>query len=92
MDWKKTMKKTVKFILLLFYSTFIIALIVGPIVPAVTTLLPSQVSKPNFLGYNSICPFVPYSTLILLSLIILGVVLLVKTKPIYKVIHIFKSE
>ena len=35
---------------------------------ALLTLLPRQSSRPNLLGYHSLCAFVPISTLILLGL------------------------
>ncbi len=92
MSWKDIVKKTLKFILLIFYVTIVIALIVAPIAPGIMTLLPSEASKPNYLGYYSICSFAPFSTIILLALVIIGVILLVKTKPIHSLKGIFKSD
>ncbi len=92
MEWKETINKILKFFLLVLYLTLVIALVVAPIAPAIMTLIPAQASKPNYLGYYSICSFTPFSTIILLLLIVIGVVLLVKTKPIHRVIKIFKSE
>ena len=71
---------------------FVVALIAAPIPTGIMTLLPDQASKPNYLGYYSTCSFAPYSTLILFALVVIGVVLLIKTKPIHKLIGIFRDQ
>lgn len=40
----------------------------GFVTMALITLLPSDASKPNMLGYYSVCSYTPISTLILISL------------------------
>ena len=47
-------------------STVLLILIVILILLSAWTMLPSGGSKPNDLGYISVCPFAPWSTLALL--------------------------
>ena len=42
------------------------------------TLIPDDASKPCYLGYYAHCSFTPYSTLILLTMAIVGTILLIK--------------
>lgn len=41
-----------------------LALTIIFIVLGILTLVPAPVSKPNLIGYHSICPFAPVSTII----------------------------
>jgi hypothetical protein len=55
------MKKEPQYSLLSSLSVVLLGL-------AVLTVVPWQTSKPNLLGYHTLCAFVPISTLILLGL------------------------
>lgn len=55
------MKKEPQYSLLSSLTVALLAL-------AILTLVPRQTSKPNLLGYHTLCAFVPVSTLILLGL------------------------
>ena len=48
-------------------NTLLLALIIVLVGLAAFTLLPFSASKPNDLGYFSVCSFVPWSTAALLS-------------------------
>lgn len=56
-----TMKKEPQYSLLSSLSVVLLGL-------AILTVVPRQTSKPNLLGYHTLCAFVPISTLILLGL------------------------
>ncbi|MFX0039616.1 MAG: hypothetical protein ACFFCY_01915 [Promethearchaeota archaeon] len=72
------MKKTIKTILFLFYTIFVVALITGGIASGIMTLIPDEASKPCYLGYYAHCSFTPYSTLILFTMAIIGTILFLK--------------
>ncbi|MEJ2295027.1 MAG: hypothetical protein P8Y23_09665 [Candidatus Lokiarchaeota archaeon] len=52
------------------------ALIIGGAISGVVTFLPDEASKSCYLGYYAHCSFTPYSTIILFSMALLGLVLL----------------
>ena len=52
--------------------TILYALIViGMLIPTVMTLWPAEASKPNRLGYMSVCSFAPWSTLSMVGIMLL---------------------
>ena len=69
-------KRIIKSMIILLYLIFILSLIIGGSISGVMTLLPDEASKPCYLGYYAHCSFTPYSTIILFSMVILGVILL----------------
>ena len=75
---KKISKNIIKSFLLLFYIIFVGSLIIGGISAGIMTLIPDDASKPCYLGYYAHCSFTPYSTLILLTMAIVGTILLIK--------------
>ncbi len=70
------MKKLINRILL------VVAL--SPLVPAVATLFPWEASKPNCLGYYSVCSFAPYSSIILTGIAFATLDLIIATKRLLK--------
>lgn len=76
--------KLIKGIVVLFYTIFVIALLSGGLSAGILTLIPSEASKANYLGYYSICAFTPFSTIILFTMAIVGIILLVKLMKYYK--------
>ena len=76
--------KIFKGILVLFYTTFVVALLSGGLSAGILTLIPHEASKANYLGYYSLCSFVPFSTMILFTMAIVGAILLVKLVKYYK--------
>jgi len=60
---------------ILFYIIYFV-IIIGMLIPTVMTLLPSEASKPNHLGYVSKFSFAPWSTLSLvgITLLLIGIV------------------
>lgn len=76
--------KIFKGILVLFYTTFVVALLSGGLSAGILTLIPHEASKANYLGYYSLCSFVPFSTMILFTMAIVGTILLVKLIKYYK--------
>ncbi len=75
---KNISRKIIKSILILLYTIFVGALIIGGIVSGIMTLIPDNASKPCYLGYYAHCSFTPYSTLILFTMAIIGTILLLK--------------
>ena len=75
---KKMLKIIIKSFILLFYTIFVGALIIGGISSGIMTLIPNEAGKPCYLGYYAHCSFTPYSTLILFAMAIVGTILLVK--------------
>ena len=69
-------KKIIRSIGILLYLVFTIAMIIGGAISGAMTLLPDEASKPCYLGYYAHCSFTPYSTIILFSMALLGVILL----------------
>ncbi|MFW9976081.1 MAG: hypothetical protein ACFFDQ_12495 [Candidatus Thorarchaeota archaeon] len=64
---------------------FLSAMIVGSFAAAVWTVIPTSLlswgsSRVNLLGYVSHCPFVPFSTLILLATTIIGIFIVRRLK------------
>jgi hypothetical protein len=45
--------------------------LVGMLIPTVMTLWPGEASKPNRLGYMSLCSFSPWSTLSMVGIMLL---------------------
>jgi hypothetical protein len=79
-----TIRIILKGLVVLFYTIFVIALLSGGLSAGILTLTPHEASRPNFLGYYSLCSFVPFSTMILFSMAIIGAILLVKLVKYYK--------
>ena len=77
-------KRIIKSMIILLYLIFVLSLIIGGSVLGVMTLLPDEASKPCYLGYYAHCSFTPYSTIILFSMAILGVILLLILIRYYK--------
>lgn len=48
-------------------------LIIGITIPTIMTVWPHHASKINRLGYYSVCPFAPLSTLIMIGILLLVV-------------------
>ena len=71
------LKKILKGIGLIFYSIFVLALLISGVVTGILTLIPDEASKPCYLGYYAHCSFTPYSTLILFGMAAVGVILLI---------------
>jgi len=80
--------KSIKILFVLFYTIFILALILGGLAAGIMTLIPDEASKPCYLGYYAHCSFTPYSTIILFAMMIIGFLLLVKLLKYYK--RVFK--
>ena len=83
------LKMLIKFNLVFLYLTFVIALSFGSLTAAIFTILPPDglgwtVSKPNYLGYYSVCSFAPFSTLILVGMALIGFFLLIKFGSVIK--------
>ena len=76
--------KIIKGIVFLFYTIFVVALLSGGLSAGILTLIPHEASKPNYLGYYSLCSFVPFSTMILFTMAIVGAILLIKLVKYYK--------
>jgi hypothetical protein len=55
-------------------------IVIGMLIPTVMTLWPAEASKPNRLGYMSMCSFTPWSTLSMIgiTLLLVGIVYLVQ--------------
>ncbi|NHJ22861.1 MAG: hypothetical protein EAX91_18100 [Candidatus Lokiarchaeota archaeon] len=82
-SFKSLLLKSIKLTLVILYLTIIISMIAGGISAGTLTLLPPDgfgwtVSKVNYLGYKSICAFVPFSSLMLFGMAFLGFFLLLK--------------
>ena len=65
------------------YTTSILALILGNLFSAIITILPADLvgfgsTKTSILGYVAHCSFVPWSTIISLGFVALGVFLLIR--------------
>ncbi|MFX0011424.1 MAG: hypothetical protein ACFE9R_14015 [Candidatus Hermodarchaeota archaeon] len=80
---KNVLLKSIKFTFIFLYIVIIFSMIAGGISAGTLTLLPPDgfgwtVSKVNYLGYKSICAFVPFSSLMLFGMAFLGSFLLVK--------------
>ena len=80
---KNILRKFIKIVLILLYTTIIISMIAGGVTAGTLTLIPPDsfawtVSKANYLGYMSICSFVPFSTLMLFVMALFGIILLFK--------------
>ncbi len=62
-----------------FSKLYAIAVIVM-LVPTVMTVWPAEASKPNRLGYMSMCSFAPWSTLsmIAITLLLVGIVYVIQ--------------
>jgi len=45
----------------------LLVLVLGFVIAAVATLIPHAGPRTNDLGYSSLCPFAPWSTLVLLA-------------------------
>ncbi len=76
-------KEIMKSTKIIFYTTMIIAMIIGNLFSAVITILPADVvgfgsQKLSILGYVAHCSFTPWSTLISLALTGLGIFFLVR--------------
>ena len=70
-------KKMIRSIIILLYLILVVAMIIGGAVSGAMTLLPDEASKPCYLGYYAHCSFTPYSTIILFSMVLVGVILLI---------------
>ena len=64
---------------ILFYIIYFVT-ILGMLIPTMMTLLPGEASKPNHLGYVSMCSFAPWSTLSMvgITLFLVGIVYVVQ--------------
>ncbi len=56
----------------------------GLLIVGILTVLPAEASKSNYLGYYSVCAFVPFSTLIILGISSIGFLLLTKMVSFFK--------
>ncbi len=83
------MKTKITFITILnatkvfLYTTFVLALILGNLFSAIITILPAEIvgfgsTKTCILGYVAHCSFTPWSTIISLGFVALGVFLLIR--------------
>lgn len=72
----KILKRIIKSMIILLFLVFVLSLIIGGTISGVMTLLPDEASKPCYLGYYAHCSFTPYSTIILFSMALIGVILL----------------
>jgi hypothetical protein len=81
---RKMLLKVVKSTFISIYLLLVIGLIAGGISAGILTILPSEASKPCYLGYYAHCSFAPYSTLILFTMAIIGTILLVKLIKYFK--------
>ena len=79
-----TVRTIIKGLAVLFYTIFVISLLSGGLSAGILTLTPHEASRPNFLGYYSLCSFVPFSTMILFTMAIVGTLLLIKLVKYYK--------
>ena len=70
-------KKIIRAMIILFYLIFLVAMIIGGAISGAMTLLPDKASKPCYLGYYAHCSFTPFSTIILFSMAIVGIILLI---------------
>ena len=73
----KIVKRIIKSMSILLFLVFILSLIIGGTISGVITLLPDEASKPCYLGYYAHCSFTPFSTIILFSMVLVGVILLI---------------
>jgi len=55
-------------------------IVIGMLIPTMMTLWPAEASKPNRLGYMSMCSFTPWSTLSMIgiTLLLVGIVYLIQ--------------
>jgi hypothetical protein len=62
------------------FTVLYVLIVIGMLIPTVMTVWPAKASKPNQLGYMSICSFAPWSTLSLIgiALLLVGIVYLVQ--------------
>lgn len=67
-----------------FYLILLIGLIASGISMGIITMMPDEASKSCFLGYYAHCSFTPFSTLILFTLAIIGLILLIRLINHYK--------
>ena len=79
-----TIRTIFKGLVVLFYTIFVIALLSGGLSAGILTLIPHAASKLNYIGYYSLCAFVPFSTMILFAMAIVGTILLLKLVKYYK--------
>ena len=52
----------------------------GFLVLAIITLLPAEASKPNLLGYYSVCSWAPNSTILLIVAAVISLIIAFRTK------------
>ena len=62
------------------FTVLYVLIVIGMLIPTLMTVWPAEASKPNQLGYMSICSFAPWSTLSLIgiALLLVGIVYLVQ--------------
>jgi hypothetical protein len=82
-SFKNVLLKSIKLIVIFAFLTIIISMIAGGISAGTLTLIPSDgfgwtISKANYIGYNSICSFAPFSSLMLFGMAFVGFFLLLK--------------
>ncbi|MHA2010274.1 MAG: hypothetical protein ACXABO_14560 [Promethearchaeota archaeon] len=80
MEKKFSIKKGLKVFIIIFRATMAFAALIAGIL----IVFPAEASKLNRLGYYSVCPFVPFSTLILLGMSFIGFILLRKKVASFK--------
>lgn len=65
-------------------NRILLAVALSPLVPAIVTLFPWEASKPNCVGYYSVCSFAPYSSIILAGIAFATLGLVIATKRLLK--------
>ncbi|PZC51594.1 MULTISPECIES: hypothetical protein [unclassified Mesotoga] len=65
-------------------NRILLAVALSPLVPAAVTLFPWEASKPNCVGYYSVCSFAPYSSIILAGIAFATLGLVIATKRLLK--------
>jgi hypothetical protein len=83
MTFKISFKEVLRSGLIAFYTTFVVSLILGNLFSAIITILPAEIvgfgsTKMNILGYVAHCSFAPWSTIISLVFVGLGIFLLIR--------------
>jgi hypothetical protein len=83
MKFSLNIKEIMKSVKTISYTTLVIAMIIGNLFSAVITILPAEVvgfgsTKVSYLGYVAHCSFAPWSTLISLALVGLGIYFLIR--------------
>ncbi|MFX1326599.1 MAG: hypothetical protein ACFE91_00450 [Promethearchaeota archaeon] len=86
------LKITIKSFFIIFYTIFVLSLVISGIVFSIMTIIPDEASKPCYLGYYAHCSFTPYSTIILLVMALIGTFLLIKLIKYFKRKYIKFSE